>query len=107
MPIFEEIVLKAAIAFLNLVVAGIFSRSLFLAMSLLPDLKAAQIEMLGGVLYGFDFILAGTLLKTLIVKDWQQLLMLVAILLLRTMVKTAFAWQNAFLSKQSSYKSHG
>jgi hypothetical protein len=96
----EWIGLETVTALLNLMASVIICRYLVQALQLLPNIKASQFRTSKGVLSGFDFILAGTLLKSIGVKQWQPLLMLIAILLIRTMLKKSFTWEKTQLSKE-------
>ncbi len=63
--------------------------------SLLRDpqnLKHAQFIVADGALLGLSFKLAGTLLKTIELHTWKQILIFSTILLLRTLLKRVFSW---------------
>jgi uncharacterized membrane protein len=54
---------------------------------------AARLLAADGALAGLNFKLAGTLLKTVALHTWQQILMFVAILALRQVLGHIFTWE--------------
>jgi uncharacterized membrane protein len=58
---------------------------------------AARLLIADGVITGLGFKLAGTLLKTVLLVSWHQILMFAAILALRTVLKRLFAWEQQHL----------
>lgn len=91
--------IASAIALLNLFSAFLICRSLSGSLLRLPNLRAAQLWAAEGILLSFSFILAGTVLKTLLIHQWDALFKLVAILAIRNGVKRSFAWQKSALEK--------
>ena len=61
------------------------------------DILSARLIVADGVITGLSFKLAGTLLKTIELRTWQQILMFVAIFALRTLLKRLFTWERARL----------
>ena len=61
----------------------------------------AQQIVADGAIAGLNFKLAGTLLKTIVVHSWQQILMFAAIFALRIILKRLFTWERAKLQKRS------
>ena len=65
--------------------------------SLLRHGNVAQARLLvaDGAITGLSFKLAGTLLKTIELRTWQQILMFVAIFVPRTVLKRLFSWERS------------
>lgn len=57
------------------------------------NLKHAQFLVAEGALLGLSFKLAGTLLKTIELHTWKQILIFSTIFLLRTLLKRLFTWE--------------
>jgi len=57
------------------------------------NLKHAQFIVAEGALLGLSFKLAGTLLKTIELHTWNQILIFSTILSLRTLLKKLFTWE--------------
>jgi uncharacterized membrane protein len=53
----------------------------------------ARLVMAEGAVFGLSFKAAGTLLKTLELHTWEQILMFATILTLRTILKQLFSWE--------------
>lgn len=64
------------------------------------SIRQARLLVTDGVLYALSFKVAGTLLKTIELQSWQQILMFVAILALRTALKYVFQWERAELARE-------
>lgn len=64
------------------------------------DITYARLLVADGVITGLSFKLAGTLLKTIELRTWQQILMFVAIFALRTILKRFFTWERARLEQR-------
>ncbi len=62
------------------------------------DIVKARLLVIDGAISGLSFKLAGTLLKTIELQSWQQILMFFAIFALRTILKRVFTWERAHLS---------
>jgi uncharacterized membrane protein len=62
----------------------------------------ARLLVADGVLAGLSFKVAGTLLKTNSLHTWQQILMFVAILVLRTILGHLFTWERTRLQTRAS-----
>ncbi|MDQ2786347.1 MAG: DUF1622 domain-containing protein [Chloroflexota bacterium] len=58
---------------------------------------SARLLVAQGVLTGLSFELAGTLLKTLLLVSWRQILIFTAIFALRTLLKRLFVWEQTHL----------
>jgi uncharacterized membrane protein len=71
-----------------------------LALLLSRNVLQARLLVADGVLSGLSFKLAGTLLRTLVLQTWQQILMFVAIFALRTILKLVFTWERKRLQQQ-------
>ncbi len=57
------------------------------------NIARARLIVADGVITGLSFKLAGTLLKTIELHTWQQILMFLAILVLRIVLKRLFTWE--------------
>lgn len=55
----------------------------------------ARLTVAEGVIVGLGLITAGTLLRTLELRTWNQIAVFSAILALRTLLKRLFAWERA------------
>lgn len=62
------------------------------------DITRARLLVIDGAISGLSFKLAGTLLKTIELQTWQQILMFLAIFALRTILKRVFTWERTRLS---------
>ena len=58
----------------------------------------ARLIAADGAITGLSFKLAGTLLKTLLIHTWSQILIFVIIFALRTILKRLFIWEKARLA---------
>ena len=65
------------------------------------DVVSARLLVADGVITGLSFKLAGTLLKTIELRTWQQMLMFIAIFALRTLLKRLFTWERVRLQQRS------
>jgi uncharacterized membrane protein len=63
------------------------------------NLITARLLVADGAIAGLSFKLAGTLVKTIVLHSWQQILMFVAIFALRTILKRLFTWERTRLQK--------
>jgi uncharacterized membrane protein len=61
------------------------------------DITRARLVAADGAITGLSFKMAGTLLKTIQLQTWQQLLMFVVIFALRTILKRFFTWEQQHL----------
>jgi uncharacterized membrane protein len=61
------------------------------------DVPLARLIVADGVITGLSFKVAGTLLKTIELHTWQQILMFVAVFALRTLLKQVFNWERGRL----------
>lgn len=62
--------------------------------------RRAQLRVADGVMWGLSFKLAGTLLKTILLHTWEQVLFFVVIFTLRTVLKRVFAWEAQRLQRE-------
>ena len=53
----------------------------------------ARVLVAEGAVFGLSFKLAGTLLKTLELHNWEQILLFDTVLVLRTALKRLFTWE--------------
>ena len=65
-------------------------------------IRAARLLIADGVISGLGYKLAGTLLKTVLLVSWHQILMFAAIFALRTVLKRLFAWERERLKEDAS-----
>lgn len=61
------------------------------------SITRARLIVADGVITSLSFKLAGTLLKTITLSTWQQILMFSAIMALRIILKSFFNWERAQL----------
>lgn len=66
-------------------------------------LEYAQYLIAEGALIALNFKLAGTLLKTIELKSWQQIFTFSMILLLRTLLKRLFTWEAKQIQKKQLF----
>lgn len=60
----------------------------------------ARLVVADGVILGLNFKLAATVLRTVFVHSWPQILMFATVLALRTLVKRLFTWERERLDQQ-------
>lgn len=63
------------------------------------NIVRARLLVADGAITGLSFKLAGTLLKTIELRTWQQILIFVAIFALRTVLKRLFTWERTRLQR--------
>lgn len=88
----------AAIEFIGalIIVAYVIAALITLVRS--GSIVQARLVAADGVITGLSFKLAGTLLKTLLIHTWSQILIFVIIFALRTILKRLFMWEKARLT---------
>jgi uncharacterized membrane protein len=59
----------------------------------------ARFLVADGVLAGLNFKLAATVLKIVLLRSWEQILLFVVIIFLRTLLKQLFRWERGRLEK--------
>lgn len=64
------------------------------------SITRARLVLADGVITGLSFKMAGTLLKTISLQSWQQILMFVAIFALRFILKRLFTWERTRLQRR-------
>lgn len=69
------------------------------------NITHARLLVADGVITGLSFKIAGTLLKTIELHTWQQILMFSAILALRTILKRFFIWERTRLEQKDTHLS--
>jgi uncharacterized membrane protein len=62
----------------------------------------ARLLIAQGVLTGLSFKLAGTLLKTILLVTWHQILVFATIFVLRTVLKRLFVWKQTHLRQYTT-----
>jgi hypothetical protein len=63
------------------------------------NVVATRLLVADGAIAGLSFKLAGTLVKTIALHTWQQILMFVVIFALRIVLKRLFIWERTRLQK--------
>jgi uncharacterized membrane protein len=61
------------------------------------NIVQARLLVAEGAIMGLSFKLAGTLLRTIELHTWEQILLFVAIFALRTVLKRLFTWEQSRL----------
>ena len=64
------------------------------------DSDRARLIIADGVLAALSFSVAGTLLKTIGLESWEQIRMFAFVLLLRTLLKRVFRWEQRTLGRR-------
>jgi uncharacterized membrane protein len=64
------------------------------------EVTKARLIAADGIITSLSFKLAGTLLKTIVLHTWQQILMFAVIFVLRTALKRLFTWEQARLQQR-------
>lgn len=59
------------------------------------SIMAARLLVADGALWGLNFKVAGSLLKTITLHTWEQLAFFAIIFALRTLLKWVFTWERA------------
>ena len=62
----------------------------------------ARLLIAEGVLAALSFSVAGTLLKTIALQSWPQIRMFAFVLLLRTLLKRVFQWEQRAIRRRSA-----
>jgi len=101
MPIIDSAsVYSAAIAIIEflgaLLIVG-YALAALVALVTRRALVQARLLVAEGVLWGLNFKLAGSLLKTIAIHTWQQIVFFAIIFALRTLVKRVFTWEQTRL----------
>ncbi len=84
------------------IVAYVFAALLTLFRTRTAGIVQARLLVAQGVLTGLSFKVAGTLLKTLLLVTWHQILVFAAIFALRTLLKRLFVWEQTHLRQQTT-----
>jgi len=85
-----------------IIVAYCLAALLMLLRSRAVGIVSARLLIAQGVLTGLNFTLAGTLLKTLLLVSWRQILIFTAIFALRTLLKRLFIWEQTHLRQHAT-----
>ncbi len=85
-----------------IIVAYVLAALLTLLRARTAGIVPARLLVAQGVLTGLSFKVAGTLLKTLLLVTWQQILLFAAIFALRTFLKRLFVWEQTHLQRQTT-----
>ncbi len=96
MPLLDVLridVWAAAIEFLGaLLIAGYVVAAL-ITFARTRDVAQLRLTLADGVIAGLNFKLAGSLLKTVVLHTWDQVLMFTVIFVLRFVLKRIFTWE--------------
>jgi uncharacterized membrane protein len=65
------------------------------------NVTEARLLVANGVIVSLNFKLAGTLIKTIELHSWQQILLFSAIFILRTALKRFFTWEQTRLRQDT------
>ncbi len=87
-----------------IIVAYVLAAVWTLLRSRTTGITHARLLVAQGVLTGLSFKLAGTLLKTLLLVSWQQILVFAAIFALRTVLKRLFVWEQTHLQQRATIR---
>ena len=98
MPISDILHFDFGILLIELVGSLLLMRYVIAAVILLirgGKIESVQYLIADGAIIALNFKLAGTLLKTIELKSWQQISIFSIIFLLRTLLKRLFTWESA------------
>ncbi|MCA1669257.1 MAG: DUF1622 domain-containing protein [Thermomicrobia bacterium] len=93
-----DVWIVAAEAVGSLIIVG-YCVAAVLALLYRRGITAARLLVAEGAITGLGYKLAGTLLRTLLLLSWRQILMFAAILALRTLLKRFFVWEQGRLAR--------
>ncbi len=85
-----------------LIIAG-YAAAALVALLRREGIDRARLLIADGVIMGLSFKLAATLLKTILLQSWSDILMFAAILAIRTVLKQLFAWEKAELERRTAW----
>jgi uncharacterized membrane protein len=94
----------AGVLLIDLVASVVIAGYVILAMFKLArggGIDQARLLVAEGAVLGLSFKVAATLLKTLELHTWEQILMFAAILALRTILKQVFLWEQREVRRSS------
>ena len=97
--IFDFVLLAAVIEFVGALLISGYLLAALMALLRRRDVRQARLLVTDGVIYGLSFKVAGSLLKTIELHTWQQILMFAALLVLRTGLKQVFVWERTELDR--------
>lgn len=101
----DPLPLLPVVYLIDMLGAGVILAYALLALRSLFQAKTFRVEhaqhlLSEGILNALGFKLAATLLKTILLTNWNALLMFMAIFLIRTVLKFFFRWQEVQLAAQ-------
>jgi uncharacterized membrane protein len=85
-----------------LIIAGYMAAAV-VSLVRVQNIDQARLLIAEGVITSLSFKLAATLLKTILLQSWEQILMFTAIFAIRTLLKHLFAWQRMELGGRPSW----
>lgn len=91
----------AAIEFGGALVIGALCAAALWALATRRGIAAARLIVTEGVLWGLNFKLAATLLKTVVLRGWEQVALFATILVLRTVVSGLLRWEQRWLERRA------
>lgn len=83
----------ATIEFIGALLIGGYAVAALVIFARTRDIDQMRLTLADGVIAGLNFKLAATLLKTLLIHTWDQLLFFAIILVLRIALKRVFTWE--------------
>lgn len=98
--IFDFALWATIIEFVGALLIIIYIIAAIIALFRRKDITRARLIVADGVITGLSFKLAGTLLKTIVLHTWEQILMFVAIFALRIILKRLFSWERDRLRRR-------
>lgn len=94
---FDFSFIRLLIEFIGALFIGGYAGGAFVVLLRYKDRERARLLVIEGALLGLSIKLAATLLKTIELHTWEQILMFTAILALRTLLKRVFLWEQTRL----------
>ncbi|GER90609.1 hypothetical protein KDW_47710 [Dictyobacter vulcani] len=91
--VFNVSVWSAIIEFLGALLILAYMCFALLTLFRTKDISQARIVVTDGIIAGLSFKLAGTLLRTIELQSWPQILTFLAIFVIRTVLKRFFSWE--------------
>jgi uncharacterized membrane protein len=98
--IFDFTLWATIIEFIGALIIIAYLLAALITLVMQKDITRARLITADGIITSLSFKLAGTLLKTIALHTWQQILMFAAILALRTALKRLFTWEQARLQQR-------
>lgn len=106
MPISDILNFDLGILLIELIGSLLLMRYVIAAVILLlrgGNIERVQYLIADGAIIALNFKLAGTLLKTIELKTWQQIAIFSIIFLLRTLLKRLFTWESDQIQRKQLF----